>query len=105
MISCRVFLALLLSAFALSARAAPGDVAVESVVVTAGALPGTALDPNKVPFDTQIVNSADLQRFGAASTLDTLDLSVAGISVSNAQDNPFQPNVFYRGFEASPLAG
>ncbi|HMI96532.1 MAG TPA: TonB-dependent receptor [Micropepsaceae bacterium] len=79
--------------------------AVESVIVTAGALPGTALDPNKVPFNTQIINSTDLHRFGAASTLDTLDLGVAGISLSNAQDNPFQPNLFYRGFEASPLAG
>ena len=45
------------------------DAAIESVVVTAGALPGTALDPDKVPFNTQIINSADLKRFGAASTL------------------------------------
>jgi len=88
-----------------AAHAAPLDAAIESVVVTAGALPGTALDPDKVPFNTQIINSADLNRFGAASTLDTLDLRVTGVSISNAQNSPFQPNLFYRGFEASPLAG
>jgi hypothetical protein len=98
-------LPLLWLACAPAAQAAPADVAVESVVVTAGALPGTALDPDKVPFNTQIINSADLKRFGAASTLDTLDLGVSGVSISNAQDNPFQPSLFYRGFEASPLAG
>jgi outer membrane receptor protein involved in Fe transport len=100
-----IVLPLLLFVCASAAQAAPGDVAVESVVVTAGALPGTALDPNKVPFNTQIINSADLQRFGAASTLDTLDLQVTGVSISNAQNSPFQPNLFYRGFEASPLDG
>jgi iron complex outermembrane recepter protein len=100
-----VVLPLLWLACASAAQAAPADVAVESVVITAGALPGTALDPDKVPFNTQIINSADLKRFGAASTLDTLDLGVSGISISNAQDNPFQPSLFYRGFEASPLAG
>ena len=98
-------LPLLWLACASHAQAAPTDMAVESVVVTAGALPGTALDPNKVPFNTQIINSADLQRFGAASTIDTLDLGVSGVSLSNAQNNPFQPSLFYRGFEASPLAG
>jgi len=87
------------------AQAAPADVPVESIVVTAGALPGTALDPNKVPFNTQIINSADLKRFGAASAIDTLGLGVSGVSFSNAQNNPFQPSLFYRGFEASPLAG
>jgi hypothetical protein len=100
-----VVLPLLWLACAAPVQAAPSDMAVESVVVTAGALPGTALDPDKVPFNTQIINSADLQRFGAASTLDTLDLRVTGVSLSNAQNSPFQPNLFYRGFEASPLAG
>ncbi|HYK79502.1 MAG TPA: TonB-dependent receptor [Micropepsaceae bacterium] len=98
-------LPLLWLACAPAAQAAPGDVTVETVVVTAGALPGTALDPDKVPFNTQIINSADLNRFGAASTLDSLDLRVTGVSISNAQNSPFQPNLFYRGFEASPLAG
>src|SRR5437763_1392400 len=83
-------LPLLWLACASAAQGAPADVVVESVVVTAGALPGTALDPNKVPFNTQIINSTDLKRFGAASALDTLDLGVSGISVSNAQDSPFQ---------------
>ena len=106
MIRIRVFLpALLWLASASGAGAAPGDAGVESIVITAGALPGTALDPAKMPFNIQTVTSADLNRFGAASALDTLDHGVAGVSVSNAQGNPVQPNLFYRGFEASPLTG
>ena len=27
------------------------------------------------------------------------------MTLDNAQNNPFQPNVLFRGFEASPLAG
>ena len=78
---------------------------VETVVVTASALPGTALDPDQIPASVQTLSSADLTRLGAASTLRSLNDQASGVSLSDAQDNPFQPNLFYRGFEASPLAG
>ena len=100
-----IILSLLSFVWAPAVQSAPAEMGPERVVVTAGALPGTVLDPDKMPFNIQTVASADLSRFGAASTLDALDSGIAGVSVSNAQDNPFQPNLFYRGFEASPLAG
>jgi outer membrane receptor protein involved in Fe transport len=86
------------------ARAAEAA-AVETVVVTASALPGTTVDPDQIPASVQTISSADLTRLGAASTLRTLNDQASGVSLSDAQDNPFQPNLFYRGFEASPLAG
>ncbi|HEY1637216.1 MAG TPA: TonB-dependent receptor plug domain-containing protein, partial [Rhizomicrobium sp.] len=78
---------------------------IETVVVTASALPGTAIDPNQIPTNVQTLSSADLSRLGSANALRTLSDSAAGVSLTEAQDNPFQPNLFYRGFEASPLAG
>jgi outer membrane receptor protein involved in Fe transport len=92
-------------ALATAAETAFAETAPESVVITAGAVPGAAIDPDKVPANTQTITGADLSRFGAASTLGTLANDLAGVSLSDAQDNPFQPNLFYRGFEASPLAG
>ncbi|HEY1962933.1 MAG TPA: TonB-dependent receptor [Rhizomicrobium sp.] len=86
---------------ALAARAAD----VETVVVTASALPGTAIDPDRIPASVQTFSEEDLSRLGAVSALRTLNSSGAGVSLADAQDNPLQPNLYYRGFEASPLAG
>src|SRR5690349_12182614 len=76
----------------------------ESIVVTASPLPGSALDPDKLPVTVEVLSPQDIARFGAPDLLRAL-ANAPGISFSDAQDNPFQPNVFYRGFEASPLAG
>jgi outer membrane receptor protein involved in Fe transport len=92
--------------YALGAAPAQADEsALETVVVTASALPGTSLDPDRIPSVTDVLSADDLARFGRASMLGALLREGDGISFSEAQDNPFQPNVYYRGFQASPLAG
>ncbi|HVU22292.1 MAG TPA: TonB-dependent receptor [Rhizomicrobium sp.] len=78
---------------------------IETVVVTASALPGTVLNADEVPLGVQTITAQDLTRGGAASLLRALNASANGVSQSEAQDNPFQPNVYYHGFQASPLAG
>ncbi|MBV9993029.1 MAG: TonB-dependent receptor [Alphaproteobacteria bacterium] len=85
--------------------AAAADESVETVVVTASALPGTTLDPDRLPVSTEVLSSDDLSRFGASGMLGALGRSGGGVSLSDAQDNPFQPNLTFRGFQASPLAG
>ena len=76
----------------------------ERVVVTASPLAGSALDPDKLPVTVETLSPEEISRFGSPDLLGAL-ANAPGISFSEAQDNPFQPNVFYRGFEASPLAG
>jgi outer membrane receptor protein involved in Fe transport len=88
-----------------AARAAPDDAAPEMIVVTATALPGTAIDADKIAVGIQTLSSEQLKRFGTADALGALGGAVAGVSMADAQGNPYQPNLFYRGFEASPLAG
>ena len=66
---------------------------------------GTGVDPNKVPVASSVVTSSDVARTGEPSVLRALEERVGGIIIDNAQNNPFQPNVIYRGFEASPLGG
>lgn len=84
---------------------ASADESLETVVVTASALPGTSLDPDQLPVSTQVLSADDITRFGRADLLGALGRAGAGVSLSEAQDNPFQPNLTFRGFQASPLAG
>ena len=93
--------AVLVSPAALSAA----DTLPETITVTATTLPGTAIDPDKIAVGIKTLSSGELSRFGAADALGSLVGQVAGVSVADAQGNSYQPSLFYRGFEASPLAG
>lgn len=69
-----------------------------TIVVTA---PGDNADAD----DAINLDRADLRRAGPPDLLRALARDVAGISLSEAQANPYQPNLIYRGFSASPLQG
>jgi len=85
--------------------AAAEENSIETVVVTASALPGTSLDPKDLPLSTEVLGSDTIASHGAPSLLSALARNAGGVSLSDAQDNPFQPNLYYHGFQASPLAG
>ncbi len=74
-------------------------------VVGTAPLSSSGIDAAKVPTDTQVLRREDLVRTGPASALRALDERVGNVTLDQAQGNPFQPNLSYRGFEASPLAG
>lgn len=63
------------------------------------------VDRAKLPQNTYVLSANDVSRVGFPSVLRALDESVGSISINNAQGNPFQPTVTFRGFEASPLGG
>jgi outer membrane receptor protein involved in Fe transport len=68
-------------------------------------LSGLGLSLNQVPSNVQTANSKDLQRQQSLDLADFLNNNFSGISISESQDNPFQPDVNYHGFTASPLLG
>lgn len=70
----------------------------ESIIVTA---PGGTIDAD----DAIQLESDVLTQSGPPSLIGALARNVAGISLSEAQGNPYQPNIIYRGFSASPLQG
>jgi outer membrane receptor protein involved in Fe transport len=76
----------------------------DEVVVTAP-LPGSELPADRVPTWTQRIDSAEIARTGPPAVLAAMEHRLAGVSLGEAQANPFQPNLVYRGFQASPLAG
>jgi outer membrane receptor protein involved in Fe transport len=72
-------------------------------VVGTTPLPGLGVPIDRVPANVQLFNR-NLQAL--PSTLpDFLDRRATGAIASQGQGNPFQPDVNYRGFTASPLLG
>lgn len=70
----------------------------ETIIVTA---PGTTADAD----DAVAIDAAAIKRTGHPDLLATLTREVAGVTLQDAQNNPWQPNLVYRGFSASPLQG
>jgi outer membrane cobalamin receptor len=55
--------------------------------------------------EAQGIGAADIDGSVRPDMFRALTRSVPGISLQEAQGNPFQPNLVYRGFTASPLQG
>jgi len=90
-----------LGTLALCFAAAPAlaeDAASPQIVVTA---PGGGFDLD----EAEGIAAADIGGPGHPDLFRALTRAVPGVSLQEAQSNPFQPNIVYRGFTASPLQG
>ncbi|MBO9498837.1 MAG: TonB-dependent receptor [Novosphingobium sp.] len=81
-----------------AAPALADEPAKDEIVVTA---PGAGVDYD----DSLALGRGDVWRTGAPDLLGALTRDSAGITLQDAQNNPWQPNLVYRGFVASPLQG
>jgi iron complex outermembrane receptor protein len=77
----------------------------EIIVVGVTPVPGFKIDKDKIPGNIQTLRSSDLTRNGAANVLGALDQQVGGVNFNDTAADPFQPDVLFRGFEASPVLG
>jgi iron complex outermembrane receptor protein len=77
----------------------------EIVVVGVTPVPGFKVDKDKIPGNIQTLRSSDLTRNGAASVLGALDQHVGSVNFNDTLADSFQPEVLFRGFEASPVLG
>ena len=68
-------------------------------------LPGIGVPKDQIPANLQQVPSEALRAAGGASATRALERSVGAITVNEIQGNPFQADLNYRGFTASPLLG
>jgi iron complex outermembrane receptor protein len=77
-----------------------------SVWVQATALPGGwSIDMDKVPANIQTLSAQELSVDGSASMARALDTRLGSVNVNDNLNDPFQPDVLYRGFAASPVLG
>ena len=67
--------------------------------------PTGAIDRDKVPANTQVLTAADLDNTRSPTLLDALVRALPGVSVTDQNGNPFQRDLNYRGFTASPVIG
>jgi outer membrane receptor protein involved in Fe transport len=66
---------------------------------------GSGINPDKVPASVNLVDANQIKQTGSLNIADALQKYVPGIVVNEVAGNPFQPNVQFRGFVASPVAG
>jgi len=79
--------------------------AVRVDVVGATPLPGTDLPVEQIPGPVQTVTGRDLEQSDALDLSDLLNRRLSGVFINENQENPFQPDINYRGYTASPLLG
>jgi iron complex outermembrane receptor protein len=98
---------LLVAAPGLAAAQTPADLTTLPTVEVVGTSPllGSGIDRDKVPGATHVLTDRDLRRNGTPDLVGTLDRRIPGVSLNDVQANPFQPDVQFRGFDASPVLG
>lgn len=74
-------------------------------IVGTSPLPGSGIALRKLPANVQIFTGSDLRQQRSGNLMEFLEQNATGISVNAAQGNPFQPDINFRGFTASPLLG
>jgi len=94
------------------AQPAPGGPAAQTEtvlptveVIAPTPLLGSGVDRDKVPAETRVLTDKDITRDGNADALRAMNEQVPGVNLDAAAGNPFQPSLFYHGFQASPLQG
>ncbi|MGY4286721.1 outer membrane receptor protein involved in Fe transport [Bradyrhizobium sp. LM2.7] len=66
---------------------------------------GRGLEVDKVPSAINAVDANQIKRTGSLNVTDALRDNIAGINISEVTGNPFQPDIEFRGFVASPVTG
>ena len=88
------------------ARAQDATIQLPAItVIGTTPLPGAEIPREKVPAANYVLSGEELRPNEVANVTDALETRIGGVNLNQAQGNPFQPNLTYRGFEASPLAG
>jgi outer membrane receptor protein involved in Fe transport len=66
---------------------------------------GSGIDVDKVPASVNVVDANQIGLIRSPNITDALQKYVPGVIVNEVTGNPFQPNLQFRGFVASPVAG
>ena len=68
-------------------------------------LPSIGLPLNRIPANIQIAKPKDINNQGGVSIADYINNNMQGITVADMTGSPFQPEINFRGYSASPLLG
>jgi outer membrane receptor protein involved in Fe transport len=74
-------------------------------VVAPTPLPGTDIPLDEIAAPVQTRNARGLEQSGLLDLADLLNRQLNAVHINQNQGNPFQPDINYRGYTASPLLG
>src|SRR6056300_86352 len=74
-------------------------------VFSPGPLPSIGISQDIVPGSIQVIKPQDVQDQSGVSLADYLNNNTQGISFNEVGGNPWQPEIFYRGYSAGSIAG
>jgi iron complex outermembrane recepter protein len=77
----------------------------EVEVVSTTPLGTTGLAFKKIPGNVQSSEDEDINRHEAFGLTDFMNRRLESVNINDTQNNPYQPDITYRGFTASPLLG
>ena len=98
--------AMVVAASALGSAAAGAQEALPTIeVVGVSPVPGAEIDINKVPSDVLSVGSATFSHTRTPDFFQAMIQGIPFVAPSDQSGNPFQINLDYRGFTASPVQG
>ena len=85
--------------------AQPASEPIEQIEVVGTTPLGALADADSIAANVQRATAEQLRERGALDLSDFMRRSLAGVFVNEAQNNPLQPDLQYRGFVGSPLLG
>ncbi|BDZ72700.1 MULTISPECIES: TonB-dependent receptor [Methylophaga] len=92
--------------FSSASFAADDDVKLSDIeVVGTTPLHGVGLPKDQVAANVQTATEEDIERVQSLDISDFMNKTLGSVSLNQAQNNPFQPDLQFRGFTASPLVG
>lgn len=74
-------------------------------VISTTPLAGVGLPLEQIPANVQSIKAEQLEEQKSLSIADYINQNLTGVSVNDTQNNPYQPDVTFRGYAASPLLG
>lgn len=89
----------------------PDQISLKETVIRAkryydiGPMPGLGLTKEEIPGNVQSITAKQIKEANSLSITDLMNTHLQSVNVNDYQSNPFQMDVTYRGFTASPQLG
>ncbi|PVV20876.1 MAG: TonB-dependent receptor [gamma proteobacterium symbiont of Ctena orbiculata] len=74
-------------------------------VISTTPLHGVEIERNQLPMHTETASDKDIEKQQSLDLSEFLNQRFGSVFLNEAQNNPLQPDLLYRGFVASPLIG
>jgi hypothetical protein len=68
-------------------------------------LPGLGVERESLPYPVQLVTDKALRKSGGENLAEFMTRNLTAVNVNEVSGSPFQNDVTFRGFRASPVLG